>query len=210
MADILGIIGIGLGIAGIVATIIVGVTIYRKQKKADDKTTEFIKEQHEIILKEDERKKSIKRFYVTRINADYKQFEKHYNDLKQKIRKYLENTSVERSRIELKGLIDNRFIGQVDSFVTITDDIKQIVPILNNPRLMDKYSLIPDLAGQLKGFAKELSENKYYDNMEIIIIEKEMDDLMGRLNEFFRLLLEEVDNIVYESGKGKVKINTNL
>jgi hypothetical protein len=210
MADIIGIIGIVLGGAGILATAIVGIKIFQKQQKADEKTNEFIKEQHEIILKEDERKKTIKRFYVSRIHSDYKLFEKHYNDLKQKIYNYLKNSPDEKSWLELKGLIDGRFFGQVDSFVTITDDIKQIVPILNNPRLMDKYSLILDFAGQMKGYAKELSENKHYDNTEIIKIEKEMDDLTGRLKEFWSLLLEEVDNLVYESGKGIVKITTNL
>jgi hypothetical protein len=155
---------------------------------------DFIKEQHEIILNEDERKKSIKRFYITRIHADYKLFDKQYNELKQKIRNYLKNRHEENLWLELKGLIDGRFFGQVDSFAKITDDVKQIVPIINNPRLMDKYSLIPFFAEQLKGWAKELSENKHYDNMEIIKVEQEMDDLMGRLNEFLRVLLEEVDN----------------
>jgi hypothetical protein len=58
-----------IGIAGIVATVIVGVTIFYMQQRADRKINEFTKKQYGIITREDERKKSIKRYFIRRINA---------------------------------------------------------------------------------------------------------------------------------------------
>lgn len=62
--------GFILGIVGIVATIAVGVTIFLMQQRADHRINKLTEDLHQIVRDEDERKKSIKRYYVRRIKAD--------------------------------------------------------------------------------------------------------------------------------------------
>lgn len=153
-----------LGIGGIVATFIVGVTIFRMQQRADrsinnliEKIHELTKEQHRVIHHEDERKKSIKRYFIRRINADFERTNTHYNDLKQRIQQRLENKS-EESWKKLSNFSNEFFPRIIDSFMTVTDDIKIIVPFLDNPYLIDKFGLIALFGGQLKGCAAELGK----------------------------------------------------
>src|ERR687897_2596233 len=107
-----------LGIIGIVATIVVGITIFLMQRKADRRINELTEELHRVIHHEDERKKSIKRYYIRRIKADFDRIDKHYNSLKQHIHNILENRS-EESWNKLKRFADEFFSPRVDSFITV-------------------------------------------------------------------------------------------
>jgi hypothetical protein len=185
-ADIIGIIGIGF-------TIAVGFLIFFLQRRADHSINDLTKELHQMVHREDDRKKSIKRYYIRRIDSDYKLINKEYQNLKQELTKYLGNKSDERSWFHFNNFIENQFIRWVKSFVTVTDDIKHIVPFLDNPRLIDKYGLITFYGNQLQGYAKELTDRSR-DNNNIRQIEKEINDIMNRINEFWDLLLKEVDH----------------
>ena len=54
-----------LGIIGIFATFGVGVTIFLMQRRADRRIQTLIESIHEMIHHEDERKKSIKRYFIS-------------------------------------------------------------------------------------------------------------------------------------------------
>ena len=75
----------------------------------------------------------------------------------------------------------------------VTGNINLLIPFLDNPRLIDKFGLITTFSGDLKGYAKGLTEYSR-DNEDIINIEKEIDDIMNYINEFWELLLEEIDH----------------
>jgi len=192
MADIIGTIGIVLGIAGIVATIIVGVTIYRKQKKADKRVSDFIEEQHKIIIHEYERKELNKAYVLRRVNPAFDNLDNHYNGLKQRINQHLKNRS-EESWNGLKNYVEF-FIPRVDSFVTVVNDIKSIEHLLDIPRLKDKYHLILYHGGELKGYAMDLMRYEDRDNTDIIDIEAEMDSVMNYIHDYKNMLNEEVDS----------------
>jgi uncharacterized membrane-anchored protein YhcB (DUF1043 family) len=182
-----------LGIGGIVATFIVGITIYFMQRRADRRLNELTEELHRVIHHEDERKKSIKRYYIRRIKSDFDRIEEHYSSLKQHIRQYLENGSGE-SWTKLNRYADQIFSPRVDSFITVTNDIKAIVHLLDNPRLIDKYSLIVFHGEELKGYTKQLGSNQNRSGEDVIDIESEMDSIMSYIDDFRDMLMEEVDN----------------
>jgi hypothetical protein len=149
---------------------------------------------HELINHEDERKKSIKRYFIRRIKkSDYDLINRNYNDLKQRIQEHLENRSEESWR-KLSRFSNEYFPPRVDGFATVTDDIRIIIPFLDNPYLIDKFGLITFYAGQLKGYAAELGEYRDRDDLDIIYIRTTMDSLMVSINGFVDLLMDEVDN----------------
>ena len=114
----------------------------------------------------------------------------NYSTLKERIQQYLDNKSEESGRI-LKRFSNDSFPPKVDIFTTVTEDIKAIVPLLNNPRLIDKYGLITLHGGELKGYAKQLGDHyQSYNNVEII----EIQDEMNYIYDFRDMLMEEVDN----------------
>ena len=131
-----------LGIISILVTFAIGISIFWMQRKADHRVSEIIKNIHELINHEDERKKSIKKYFIRRIKkSDYDLINKNYNDLKQRIQEHLENRS-EESWKKLSIFSNEYFPPRVDSFATVTDDIRTIVPFLDNSYLIDKFGLI--------------------------------------------------------------------
>ena len=49
------------------------------------------------------------------------------------------------------------------------DDIKPIKDLLNNPRLIDKFSIMVSLSGSdIKACTPEIGSSQYYDNPEIL------------------------------------------
>jgi hypothetical protein len=147
---------------------------------------------HKLINHEDERKKSIKRYFIRRIKeSDFDGINRNYNDLRKLIQQHLENRSEESWR-SLSRFCNVYFPPRVDSFVTVTDDIRTIVPFLDNPYLIDKFGLIRYLYGEeLKGYAKQLGQREDRNNVDIIGIRDEMDNVMVRINEFMELLMKE-------------------
>lgn len=174
-----------LGIVGICATAAVGFTVYLMQQRADRNV-------NDIIHHEDERKKTIKRYFMHRIDADFKRINKHCNDLKQHTEKYLENKSDESWNV-LKRYADEFFPDRVNGFITVTNDINKIVPLLDSPRLIDKFMLIIYYGDELKGYARELGANKNRDNNDFKDIENQIDDVMHYICDLRDLLLKEVD-----------------
>ena len=140
------------------------------------------------------RKKAIKRYYIRRIKADFDRINSNYRTFKERIQRYIENKSEESGKI-LKRFSNDFFPPRVDSFITVTEDIKAIVPLLNNPRLIDKYGLLALHGGELKGYAKQLGDHyQSYNNVEIIEIQDLMDSIMSYIDEFRDMLMEEVNN----------------
>jgi hypothetical protein len=176
-----------IGIVGIVATIIIGITIFLMQRRADQNV-------NKIIHHEDARKKSIKRYFIIRIDSDYQRINRQHVKLKQLIHQYLGNRSDEKSWTDLTRFIDGEFVRWVTSFKTVTYDIAAIVPVLDNPRLIDKYSLIQQFSDQMIDAAKVLSDSRNRDNGDILKIQNEIDDTMKHVNWFWDALLEEVDH----------------
>jgi hypothetical protein len=192
-----------IGIIGIIATAAVGITIYYKQRRADHRINELTKELHRIVHQEDERKKSNKEYVLRRINADFDRFDYHYKDLKQHIQQYLEDKS-EKTRVSLERYV-KFFLTMVDSFITVVNEIKSIEDLLDNPRLKDKYDLIPYFGGQLKVYAMELAESPERDSADILDIEKVLDSAMSPIYDYKELLKQEVDNKLDQNTMNNVK-----
>lgn len=185
-----------LGIVSIVATAAVGITIFLMQRRADGRINDLIKQIHEMIHHEDERKKSITRYYIRRIKSDFENINKNYNDLKQSTEQHIDARS-EESWKKLSLFSNRIFPPRVDSFITVTDDIRTIIPFLDNPYLIDKFGLIRNVYGdELKLYAKQLGEYESRENEDINKIKEEMDSVMGYVNRLRDLLMNEVDNIL--------------
>jgi hypothetical protein len=198
--DIFGILskpitGSILGIAGVVSTFVVGVTIFYMQKKAAKRMNVLIEQQHKTIESKSKQDQDTKRYYIICINSYYERFSSYYEDLKSYIQRYLEDRS-DDSWKNLKRYIDNRFVSQVDIFVDeAVDDIKPIKDLLNSPRLIDKFSLTISLSGlDIKACAAEISSSQYYDNLEILKIIDDMDSAMNYIQQFMQDLNNEIDN----------------
>jgi hypothetical protein len=173
-----------LGIAGIAATIIIGIAIFLMQRRADQSV-------NDIIHHEDERKKSIKKYFWPRIDSDFERVNKYHEQLKKKMKQYLENKSDE-SWNDLIRFAEGEFPQWVMSFMRVTNDIAQIVPLLDNPRLIDQYHNISNFSIQLVNAAQVLSDYRNRDD-EILKIQSEIDDTMKHINWFRDALSKEVD-----------------
>jgi hypothetical protein len=184
-----------LGIAGVVSTFVVGVTIFYMQKTAAKRMNVLIEQQHKMIESKSNRDQQSKRYYIIRINSYYERFNEYYENLKSYVQQYLENRS-DDSWKNLKRYIDNRFVSQVDVFVDeAVDDIKPIKDLLNNPRLVDKFSLMISLSGSdIKACAAETGSSQYYDNLEILRIIEDMDSAMNYIRQFVQDLNNEIDD----------------
>lgn len=184
-----------LGIAGVVSTFVVGVTIFYMQKTAAKRMNVLIEQQHKMIESKSNRDQQTKRYYIIRINSYYERFNEYYENLKSYVQQYLENRS-DDSWKNLKRYIDNRFVSQVDVFVDeAVDDIKPIKDLLNNPRLVDKFSLMISLSGSdIKACAAETGSSQYYDNLEILRIIEDMDSAMNYIRQFVQDLNNEIND----------------
>ena len=120
------------------------------QQRADLRINDLTKELHRTVRHEYDTKQSDKKYVIHRVKAHFDLFDEHYNSLKQLIDQYLHNKS-EETWISLKSKV-NFFLWSVDSFITVTNEIKSIEDKLDNPRLKDKYNLITHHGLELKIF----------------------------------------------------------
>ena len=192
-----------LGIAGIISTVIVGITIFYMQKRADKKINRFIEEQHKIIQEQNERHTKKKKYYISRINSYYKRFNQHYNDLKLLIQQYLESKKTSNNEVldNSKRYKIELFVKQIDDFFNeATEDIKPIMDILDNQRLVDKFTLAISLStSTLKTELATADKWRHYSNIEIIKKIDTTDLAMNNILQYMEELKEEVNNELYNS-----------
>lgn len=134
------------------------------------------------------RKQNTKNYYIIRINSYYEIFLKEYEEYKSVI----ENYRGERNPSNWEKVVryGTDFSNQVDTFSEeATWDIKPVLPLLNNPRLADKFSLMISLTcSQLKGL---LLKNNWESDQEILSRVQTMSSAVNTIKQFMDDLNKE-------------------
>jgi hypothetical protein len=146
---------------------------------------------HDVIRKDHRRHNRKKKFFIDRIVSYHERFKQEYQRFKSDLQKYNTNRSdVNKSTLEESV---QRFGGHIQTFVyESTEDIKPILDILDNPRLIDKFVLIiTDRGSGLKAIGQSVL-NAHHSNMDLVNAVGEMDDMMKDIDNFVSDLKEEV------------------
>lgn len=177
---------------GIVTSIIVGIVIYRKQRKADNDINKVILNQKEILDEFHNRVKLRKKYIILRMNEYLGMMRQDYVTLKE----YVDKFGNDQSQQNFERLIQyaNAAKADYESFRnSINSDFIEIKEYINNPMLADKFEIRLGWIGTQ--FYRCSNEHTSYSDNNLHLVRFGINDAIKKIDSLIADLSEEIKEV---------------